>query len=125
MMWQVLLWLYLVNATLLIVHEIDSAYWKEWELFRLPGGPGLFLLLHLPLVFLILWGLLAVSGQTRAGLLISLLLAAGGIFAFGIHTYFIKKGHPEFRSLVSRGLLAAMLPVSLVQGWVSIALWFG
>ena len=25
-----LFWLYLVNAVILIVHEIDSAYWKEW-----------------------------------------------------------------------------------------------
>jgi len=25
--------LYLANTALLIAHEIDSAYWKEWELF--------------------------------------------------------------------------------------------
>jgi len=31
MMWQGLLWLYLANAVLLITHEIDSAYWKEWD----------------------------------------------------------------------------------------------
>ena len=30
--------LYLANTALLIAHEIDSAYWKEWELFHLPGG---------------------------------------------------------------------------------------
>jgi len=35
---DLLLWLYLANAVLLINHEIDSAYWKEWELFKLPGG---------------------------------------------------------------------------------------
>ena len=29
---------YFVNSVLLIVHEIDSAYWEEWNLFRLPGG---------------------------------------------------------------------------------------
>ncbi|MHA1463081.1 MAG: DUF6713 family protein, partial [Candidatus Heimdallarchaeota archaeon] len=28
-------WLYMVNAVLLILHEIDSAYWKEWELFKM------------------------------------------------------------------------------------------
>jgi len=33
-----LFWLYLSNSILLINHEIDSAYWKEWELFKLPGG---------------------------------------------------------------------------------------
>jgi hypothetical protein len=33
-----LFWCYLINSVLLITHEIESAYWKEWELFRLPGG---------------------------------------------------------------------------------------
>ena len=46
---QILFWLYLANALTLIVHEIDSAYWKEWDLFRLPGGEAGFLLLHFPL----------------------------------------------------------------------------
>ena len=35
---DILFWVYLANAVLLIVHEIGSAYWKEWDLFRLPGG---------------------------------------------------------------------------------------
>jgi hypothetical protein len=28
---KILFWLYLVNAILLINHEIDSAFWKEWD----------------------------------------------------------------------------------------------
>ena len=55
-----LFWLYLTNSVLLINHEIDSAYWKEWELFRLPGGIAGFLLIHFPLLFLILYGLILV-----------------------------------------------------------------
>lgn len=39
---DLLLWLYLTNAVLLINHEIDSAYWKEWDLFRFPGGLRVF-----------------------------------------------------------------------------------
>ena len=27
-----------LNFALLVTHQIDSAYWKEWELFHLPGG---------------------------------------------------------------------------------------
>lgn len=52
-----LFWLYLVNAVILIVHEIDSAYWKEWQMFRLPGGVTTFLLLHVPLTALVLYAL--------------------------------------------------------------------
>ena len=29
--------LYIVNATLLLLHEIESAYEKEWEILKLPG----------------------------------------------------------------------------------------
>ncbi len=30
--------LYLLNFALLFTHKIDSAFWKEWELFGIPGG---------------------------------------------------------------------------------------
>ena len=63
-MWDAVLWIYLINATLLITHEIDSAYWREWEMFRLPGGVNAFLVIHLPLVLIVLLGLvLVVKGK--------------------------------------------------------------
>ncbi len=110
-----LFWLYLTNAVLLINHEIDSAYWKEWDLFHLPGGIGGFLLLHFPLLFMVLYGMAAVAGQRPSAPWFSLLLSAGGIFAFSIHTYFLKKGRQEFDHPVSKGILWATLVVSLAQ----------
>jgi len=121
-MFDVLFWLYLTNAVLLITHEIDSAYWKEWELFKLPGGSAGFVLLHLPLVFLILWGLVLVFQRSFAGLVLSIILSLGGIFAFTIHTIFIKKGRDEFKVPVSLSLLTATLFVSLVQAACTIYL---
>ncbi len=117
---KVLFWLYLTNAILLIIHEIDSAFWKEWELFKLPGGLNGFLILHFPLLFLILYGLVLVSQQSSLGLIVSLILSAGGIFAFCIHTAFIRKGRPEFNTPISRFILTLMLGVSTVQAAVTI-----
>jgi hypothetical protein len=114
-MWEALFWIYLVNAVLLITHEIDSAYWREWELFRMPGGISGFLLLHLPLLFVVLYGLVLVSRQTLAGLILSLLLCLGGLFAFGIHTYFLWRGRDEFKAPMSQFILAATFILSLVQ----------
>ncbi len=108
-------WLYLANAVLLINHEIDSAYWNEWKLFRMKGGAGGFLIAHFPLLALILYGQIEVYRGTKVGLVMSLVLAAGGVFAFLIHTWFIKKGNPEFTTPVSRFILYAVLAVSLVQ----------
>ena len=89
---EFLFWLYLVNAVLLINHEIDSAYWKEWELFHLPGGITGFLLIHFPLLLFVLYGLVLVSRHSFAGLVFSLILSCGGVFAYAIHTYFLRKG---------------------------------
>jgi len=112
---EVLVWVYLINAMLLINHEIDSAYWKEWDLFGLPGGITGFLIVHFPLLFLILYGLVLVYQRATAGLILSLVLSLGGLFAFTIHTYFIKRGRDEFKAPISLVILIAALIVSLFQ----------
>jgi hypothetical protein len=110
-----LIMVYLVNATLLIVHEIDSAYWQEWKLFRLPGGLALFLCLHIPLVLAVLLGLLLLAWGAYAGLVISGILGLAGIFAFIIHMVFIARGRPEFKTAASISVLYATLVFSLIQ----------
>ncbi len=112
---DLLFWLYLVNGTLLIVHEIDSAYWKEWELFGMGGGPGLFMLLHFPMVGIIMYGLIEARGATFAGLLLSLVLSAAGVGAFFIHGYFLRRGRREFSTPVSLFILYSIFAVSLAQ----------
>jgi hypothetical protein len=112
---DLLLWLYLTNAILLITHEIDSAYWKEWELFKLPGGITGFLLLHFPLLFIILYGLVLIVRHSVLGFIFSLILCFGGIFAFVIHTYFLKQGRREFNKPISKLILVLTLMVSITQ----------
>ena len=119
---EFLFWLYLSNSVLLINHEIDSAYWKEWELFKLRGGITRFLLIHFPLLIFILYGLILVSRHSLSGLVFSLILCFGGIFAFSIHTYFLKKGRNEFDKPISKFILVATLIVSIVQLIVTIYL---
>ena len=119
---DLLLWLYLTNAVLIINHEIDSAYWKEWEIFRLPGGITGFLLLHLPLVFIVLYGLVSIVRQSFAGFIFSLILCFGGIFAFVIHTYFLRKGREEFNKPISKLILVLTLLVSIAQLFVTLFL---
>jgi hypothetical protein len=112
---DLLLWLYLANSVLLINHEIDSAYWKEWELFKLPGGLTGFLLLHFPILLLILLGLILVYRHSSWGLIFSFVLCFGGLFAFGVHAYFLRKGRAEFNKPMSKFILVTILLVSLAQ----------
>ena len=114
-MTEALLWIYLINATLIITHEIDSAYWKEWELFKLPGKINFFLILHIFLVFIILLGIVLLLNNLLWGLVLSLILSMAGIFAFSIHRLFISRGHIEFKTPVSQSILVATLILSLIQ----------
>lgn len=117
---QALFWLYLANATLLILHEMDSTYWKEWELFGIRGGVTVFLLLHIPLLAVVLYGLVLLDRGVFAGLILSLFCAITGIGAFIIHSWFLRRGHPQFNTLFSRGLLVVILLVSMAQGSLTI-----
>jgi len=115
-----LFWLYLINAVILIVHEIDSAYWNEWEMFRLPGGVTAFLLLHVPLIALFLYGLVLVDRGAPAGYTLSLALGLAGVIAFAIHTSFSRQGRVEFRTPVSQAILWSTLLLSVAQLGVTL-----
>jgi hypothetical protein len=89
--------LYLLNAAVLITHEIDSAYWHEWELFGIPGGIQVFLVINLVLVIVILYGHQALVLGRASGFVLSWVLVAGGIFAFSIHSIFLLQGSEAFQ----------------------------
>ena len=113
-------WIYFINAILLIAHEIDSAYWKEWELFKIPGGLTAFLLLHIPILFGIIFGLVAIEKYPITSYALSFLVCFGGFFAFTIHTIFLKKGRDEFKKPISIILLIAILFISICQSILTI-----
>jgi hypothetical protein len=79
---NLLFWTYLINAVILIIHEIDSAYWQEWKLINPDEKNGIngFLILHIPMIFFVLIGLVLVHEQAFAGLIISLILSASLLF---------------------------------------------
>lgn len=114
-MFNILFWIYLVNAILLINHEIDSAYWKEWNLFKLKMGISGFILIHFPLLFIVLYGMVLVYENLFAGLIASLLIGFSGLFAFFVHMYFLQKGREEFNTPVSLFILYSVLIVSAAQ----------
>ena len=120
---SLIVFVYILNSTLLIVHEIDSAYQREWELFGLPGGVSGFLLLHVPLVMLLFFGLIGVYLGTGFGYIVNLIVAFGGVFAFFIHSYFIQAGNPQFKSRTSQSILYGLLAISAIQIYLIIKFW--
>ena len=105
---QILFWTYVLNASLLITHEIDSAYWKEWNQFNEAFGwfsknddleIKRFLIIHIPLIFLILLGVQGILQMSVLGIVMSFVLCFSGIFAFLFHGSFIRKKRKEFNTM--------------------------
>lgn len=117
-----LFWVYFLNATILIIHEIDSAYWQEWKLIDPNDKNGIngFLILHFPMIILILLGLIQVYDNKFSGLILSLVLSAGGLFAFFFHFYHLRKGKQEFNTIVSKTLIISTFIISIFQVGLTI-----
>jgi len=111
--------LFLLNSTVLLTHQIDAAYWHEWNLFHLPGGNQLNLILNLPIIALVLLAFLQVATHSPRQRLCHQFLAGLGLLTVAIHSGFFLAGHPEFQQPMSLLLLAATLMLSLTQ-WMTL-----
>lgn len=98
---------YLMTATALFTHEVDSGYRQEWQMFGIPGGAAVFLLLHVPLFAYFTWGYGEVVRGGKDGVWASILLGSGGVLAAVLHTGFLVQGDRGFGAPISIGLLAA------------------
>ena len=82
---------YISNAVLLLLHEIESAYEKEWEILKLPGALTGFLLLQIPIIFLMFYGLLELERKTNMGLVFCMIFGIGGVIPFMVHKILVRK----------------------------------
>jgi uncharacterized membrane protein len=114
---DLLFWIYLINATILINHEIDSAYWQEWKLINpnIKNGINGFLILHFPMIIAMLLGLVFVYENNFVGFIFSFTVASGGLFAFFFHLYHLRKGKPAFNTILSKGLIISTFVISIFQ----------
>jgi hypothetical protein len=119
--------IYVINATLLFLHEMESAYVKEWEILKLPGKITGFLLLHVPVVLVLFWGALEIEKKTTTGAIIGLIAGIGGLLPFAVHKLLIKK-KGYFESATSNaiiylnilaGIATAVLAVLLLAGKIN------
>lgn len=110
--------LYLLNATALLVHQMDAAYWHEWRLFRLPGGIALYLALNVPIAAAVLAGYGAVAAGRPSAARWGWVLVAAGAFAVAFHGAWLVFGDAAFRTPASLALLVATAVLSVLQGVV-------
>jgi hypothetical protein len=114
---NILVILYALNATLLLLHEIESGYEREWELLKIPGGVTGFLAMHVPIILVLLYGLLEIDRQTSAGSVIGIIAGAGGLVPFLVHKIFVKR-EGRFSLAVS----SMIIYLNLLTGIATMAL---
>ena len=101
---DMILLLYVVNATLLLLHEIESAYEKDWEILRLPGGISGFLLMHIPIIIFLFYGLIEIQKHSIAGGIIAIVIGVGGTLPLIVHKLIVRK-KKKFNRLTSNLIL--------------------
>lgn len=82
---------YMLNATLLLLHEIESAYEKEWEILKIPGRITFFLILHIPIILILFYGLLEIDKPSAIGLWLGVITGIGGMIPFLVHKILVKR----------------------------------
>lgn len=96
---------YFVTMLLLILHQIDAAYWREWEMFLLPGGVQGFLLFNALAIPILLIGYRYVLlGRSNAFLYVKI-CAGLGFLTFTVHTGFAIAGFHQFHLPLSIGVI--------------------
>ena len=99
-----LIFFYILNVTLLILHEIESGYEKEWEILKLPGKLTGFLFLHIPIIFIFFYGLYCIIQYPQTKVIISIIIGIAGLIPFFIHKIiFNRKEH--FNKIISNILI--------------------
>lgn len=112
--------IYILNSTLLLLHEIESAYEKEWEILKLPGKITGFLLVHIPIILIISYGLVELEKLSTVGLIFSLVLGVGGVIPFLVHKLFVKR-RGRFDLLISNAIIYSNVLFGIVLVFLSIS----
>lgn len=100
---------YVATLLALILHQIDAAFWHEWNMFRVPGGIQGFVVFNLIAVGALLHGYRQVVLAKPSARGCARLCGAVGAGTAVIHAAFASAGHDEFHLPLSIATLAACL----------------
>jgi hypothetical protein len=112
--------IFILNASLLLLHEIESAYEKEWEILKLPGKITGFLLLHIPLILLLFYGAFEIQRISLNGLIIGILTGVGGIIPFLVHRVVLYR-KDKFNLPVSKVIIYMNIAAGIATLVLSVA----
>jgi hypothetical protein len=111
--------IYILNSILLLLHEIESAYEKEWEILNLPGKLTGFLLLHIPILYFMFYGILEIEKLSTTGIRLGIIFGTSGIIPFLVHKMFVKR-KGRFNSAISNIIIFLNIFAGVALVYLSI-----
>jgi hypothetical protein len=93
----------------LILHQVDAAYWREWEMFHVPGGIQGFLVFNLAAIAVVLLGYRHVLLNTKQARRYVAVCAALGVGTCLIHAGFALAGLEQFHLPLSMAIIVLCL----------------
>lgn len=111
--YRMYLLLFIVNATLLILHEIESGYEKEWLILRLPFKLTGFLIAHIPVIIVMFYGAIEIYKDSKIGYILGAILGLAGTLPFFIHKIFIYR-KDCFNQVISRLIILLNFIVGII-----------
>lgn len=107
--------LYVLQLALLSTHQVDAAYWHEWDVFGLPVGLPFFLAFNLFAMIALGLGLVVVVREGRYARVGAFGCAGTGLVTCVIHAVFLFRDPVAFWAPASLLVLGAILATSLAQ----------
>ena len=112
-----------LNLTFLIGHQIDAAYWHEWEMFKLPGGIQFYNIFNLVLFAILIGCLIPIVERRKVGRYASIAIALCSVIVLPIHSLFALAGFRQFNLPVSILLILGTFFISIVQMVLTLRYW--
>lgn len=79
---------------------MDSAYEKEWEIPKLPGGVAGFMVLHIPIILLIPFATIELSKGTVVRKVLAIVIGPDGKLPAVVHELLVRRPD-HFKRLAS------------------------
>ncbi len=108
------------TIALTIAHQIDAAYWHEWDMFGLPGGIQLYNAMNIAIFVAIIASAIPLFRRSKHGYTCSLAIAAAAALILPIHAGFALAGYTQFHLPVSIAIIVGSFMTALLQAWLTL-----
>jgi hypothetical protein len=105
----------ILNLALVLTHQVDGAYWHEWEMFQLPGGIQLNNFINVLTFIALLCLFVPVVQRKVSGMTCSLVIAAISALVLPIHVGFAIAGYQQFHLSFSIFIIVGTFLLSILQ----------